>query len=85
MDSLGWLGPEPARCWDLRWLPLDPLYPIWDRFPTQGPNEAMNSIQPLQLTGAAISVVRSSQSRQAAPAAERCRFGGAEAWPDRCR
>src|SRR5262249_495136 len=48
MDSLGWVGPEPSLCWDVRWLPLDPFYHIWDRLspipdgPVQYPGAAVD-------------------------------------------
>src|SRR5262249_40403969 len=57
MVSLGWVGPEPAPVWDLRLRPHDPFTTFGTGF--AHPNEAMNSIHTLHLTGAATLVFQS--------------------------
>jgi len=59
MVSLGWVGPEPALCWDVRYCPQDPYTTFGTGF--AHPNEAMNSIHALHLTAAASSEI-SAQS-----------------------
>jgi hypothetical protein len=68
MDSLGWVGFDPALCWDKNrsWV-LIPYTNLGQA--SAHPNEAMNSIKRMKLTGAAILVFRASTSLQAAPAA----------------
>src|SRR5262245_59758681 len=51
MVSLGWVGPEPAPCWDSRSSPLRSLTTLGTGF--AHPNEAMNSIQKLPPMAAA--------------------------------
>jgi hypothetical protein len=69
MDSLGWVGLEPAPCRNENSsLGLSIPYSKLGRVPAH-PNEAMNSIKRLKMTGAAILVFRVSMSLQAAPAA----------------
>jgi hypothetical protein len=69
MDSLGWVGFDPALCWDENSsLGLSIPYTNLGQASAH-PNEAMNSIKRLKLTGAAILVFRASTSLQAAPAA----------------
>ena len=69
MVSLGWAGLDPALFWDENSslgvsIPYTTLGQV-----SAHPNEAMNSIKWLKLTGAAILVFRASTSLQAAPAA----------------
>ena len=69
MDSLGWAGLEPAQGWNENsWLGLSIPFTKLGRVSAH-PNEAMNSIKRLKLTGAAILVLRASTSLPAAPAA----------------
>ena len=68
MDSLGWAGLEPAQDWNENSslglsIPFTKLGQV-----SAHPNEAMNSIKRLKLTGAAILVFRASTFLQAAPA-----------------
>ena len=52
MDSLGWVGPEPALCWDENSsLGLSIPYTNLGQASAH-PNEAMNSIKALQRTAA---------------------------------
>ena len=55
MDSLGWVGFDPALCWDKNrsWV-LIPYTNLGQA--SAHPNEAMNSIKALQQTGAACSL-----------------------------
>jgi hypothetical protein len=69
MDSLGWAGLEPAPCWNENSslglsIPYTKLGQV-----SAHPNEAMNSIKRMKLTGAAILVLRGMTVFQAAPAA----------------
>ena len=68
MDSLGWVGFDPALCRDKNrsWV-LIPYTNLGQA--SAHPNEAMNSIKRLKLTGAAAMVFRASTSLQAAPVA----------------
>ena len=69
MVSLGWAGLDPAPIWDENSsLGLSIPYTNLGQVSAH-PNEAMNSIKRLKLTGAAIPVFRASTSLQAAPAA----------------
>ena len=69
MDSLGWAGLDPALYWEENSsLGLSIPYTTLGQASAH-PNEAMNSINRLKLTGAAILVFRASTSLQAAPAA----------------
>ena len=67
MDSLGWVGFDPALCRDRNrsWV-LIPYTNLGQA--SAHPNEAMNSIKRLKLTGAAISVSRGMTLFEAAPA-----------------
>ena len=68
MDSLGWVGFDPALCRDENrsWV-LIPYTTLGQA--SAHPNEAMNSIKRMKLTGAAIPVSRDVKVLQAAPAA----------------
>jgi hypothetical protein len=69
MVSLGWAGLDPAHNWDEN-SSLGVSIPYTNMGQVSAhPNEAMNSIKRLKLTGAAILVFRASTSLQAAPAA----------------
>ena len=69
MVSLGWAGLDPALCWDKTSslgvsIPYTNLGQVFAH-----PNEAMNSIKRMKLTGAAIVISRDMKVLQAAPAA----------------
>jgi len=68
MVSLGWVGFDPALCRDKNrsWV-LIPYTNLGQA--SAHPNEAMNSIKRMKLTGAAILVSRGTKVLQAAPAA----------------
>ena len=58
MDSLGWVGFDPALFWDENSsLGLSIPYTTLGQAPAH-PNEAMNSIKSLQQTGAALRFFR---------------------------
>ena len=56
MDSLGWVGFDPAPCWDKNrsWV-LIPYTNLGQA--SAHPNEAMNSINVFHSTGAAFCVI----------------------------
>ena len=70
MVSLGWAGLDPPRNWDeYSSLGLSIPYTTLGQVSAH-PNEAMNSIKALHLTGAAILVLQDTKVLQAAPAGE---------------
>jgi hypothetical protein len=69
MVSLGWAGLDPAHIWD-ETSSLGVSIPYTNLGQVSAhPNEAMNSIKRMKLTGAAILVSRGMKFLQAAPAA----------------
>ena len=70
MDSLGWVGFDPARSWNENSsLGLSIPYITLGQASAH-PNEAMNSIKTLHLTAARILVSRDSSSLKRAAAGE---------------
>ena len=74
MVSLGWVGLDPAHIWD-ETSSLGVSIPYTNLGQVSAhPNEAMNSIKRMKLTGAAILVLRGIKVSQAAPAAYPYRY-----------